>query len=482
MIDVSHRTMNDLAVQPGEFRITASGFAFAAVATDILSILALAALSSLAYHLAVYGDPWPALRTIWIGAVVALLFVAGNVGAKRYDVFSYLSRKGHMRIAFTMWNAAFLGLFAIGFLTKTSDIFSRGGVGVFYVVGLLGVLALRVVYVRVIQTATAVGRVAARRILLIGTDADVHAFERRFQPSRLGFEVVDAVIFTERPGGERFQRFDAGLKRVIARVRQLDLDEVFILVPWSEKEVIDRCIEAFTALPVTIHLGPERILERFEDVRIARVGPLASLEVMRPPLTLVERAAKRTLDIVLSAVGLVALSPLFVIVAIIIRLEGPGPVFFFQRRLGFNQKPFRIYKFRTMSVLEDGDHVAQATQGDARITRVGRLLRRWNIDEVPQLLNVLAGDMSLVGPRPHALAHDRDFEERIARYARRSNVKPGITGWAQINGWRGETDTDEKIRGRVLHDLYYIDNWSVWLDLYIIAATVLSSQGYRNAY
>ncbi|MEZ5841652.1 MAG: undecaprenyl-phosphate glucose phosphotransferase [Hyphomicrobiales bacterium] len=482
MIDVSHRTLDQMALQNGEFRITASGFSIAAMVIDFSTILALSAMSGLAYHLFAYGTAGTAGYSLWIGGIVATLFVAGNIGAKRYDVFSYLSSKSHLRVAFTMWNAAFLGLFAIAFLSKTSDLFSRGGVGGFYLAGLLGVLLLRTMYVQVIQTGTAVGRVAARRILLIGSEADLFAFERRFQPSRLGLEVVDAVVLRELPGGERFERFDAGLKRVIARARSLNLDEVFILVPWSEKEIVDRCIEAFTSLPVTIHLGPEQIIERFEDVRIARVGPLASLEVMRPPLTLVERAAKRSLDILAAGVGLIALAPLFIAVAIAIRIEGPGPVFFLQRRLGFNQKPFRIFKFRTMTVLEDGDQVRQATKSDNRITRVGAFLRRWNIDELPQLLNVLFGDMSLVGPRPHALAHDRDFEERIALYARRSNVKPGITGWAQVNGWRGETDTDEKIRGRVAHDLYYIDNWSIWLDLYIIAATVLSARGYRNAY
>ena len=153
-----------------------------------------------------------------------------------------------------------------------------------------------------------------------------------------------------------------------------------------------------------------------------------------------------------------------------------------QRRYGFNQKPFRIIKFRTMRALDDGAVVAQATRDDPRLTRIGRWLRRWNIDEIPQLFNVLTGDMSLVGPRPHALSHDHEFERRISLYARRHNVKPGITGWAQINGFRGEIDNEEKLRKRVEYDLFYIDNWSLWLDLKIIARTVLSPTAYRNAY
>jgi exopolysaccharide biosynthesis polyprenyl glycosylphosphotransferase len=183
-----------------------------------------------------------------------------------------------------------------------------------------------------------------------------------------------------------------------------------------------------------------------------------------------------------ASLALLAMTPLLIAVAILIKLDSPGPIFFVQRRYGFNQQPFRIIKFRTMRALEDGAVVLQARRDDPRLTRIGRWLRRWNIDEIPQLFNVLTGDMSLVGPRPHAVAHDHDYEQRISLYARRHNVKPGITGWAQINGYRGEIDSDDKIRKRVEHDLFYIDNWSLWLDLKIIARTVLSPTAYRNAY
>jgi lipopolysaccharide/colanic/teichoic acid biosynthesis glycosyltransferase len=172
--------------------------------------------------------------------------------------------------------------------------------------------------------------------------------------------------------------------------------------------------------------------------------------------------------------GLVVLSPLLLLVALLIKLDSPGPVFFLQRRYGFNQNPFRILKFRTMTTLDDGPVVPQARHNDPRVTPLGRFLRKWNIDELPQLINVLKGDMSLVGPRPHALSHNREYEQKIALYARRHNVLPGITGWAQVNGFRGETDTDDKMRRRVDHDLYYIDNWSLWLDLRILAMTLFS--------
>jgi polysaccharide biosynthesis protein PslA len=178
----------------------------------------------------------------------------------------------------------------------------------------------------------------------------------------------------------------------------------------------------------------------------------------------------------------VMLLPAFVVIAILIKLDSPGPVLFRQQRHGFNQKSFLIYKFRTMTALEDGADVRQATRQDDRVTRFGQFMRRWSIDELPQIINVLIGDMSLVGPRPHALAHDHAWSAKIALYARRHNVKPGITGWAQINGFRGGIVADEQLRGRILCDLYYIDNWSIWLDIKILFATVFSRAAHRNAY
>jgi exopolysaccharide biosynthesis polyprenyl glycosylphosphotransferase len=170
------------------------------------------------------------------------------------------------------------------------------------------------------------------------------------------------------------------------------------------------------------------------------------------------------------------------IIALAIKLDSRGPVLFRQQRHGFNQKPFGILKFRSMTTLDNGDVIVQARQGDARVTRVGRVLRRTSLDELPQLINVLKGDMSLVGPRPHALAHDREYEQKIALYAHRHNVKPGITGWAQVHGYRGETDTDGKMQKRVEYDLYYVDNWSIFLDLQILFLTAFSRKTFTNAY
>jgi exopolysaccharide biosynthesis polyprenyl glycosylphosphotransferase len=224
-----------------------------------------------------------------------------------------------------------------------------------------------------------------------------------------------------------------------------------------------------------------RLVDRFAGIRIERKGPIAAFSLTEAPLAPLQACAKRVFDIAVAATALVLLAGVFAIIALLIKRDSPGPVFFRQRRLGYNQREFEIYKFRSMALHDDGGVVRQASRNDPRITALGRILRRYNIDELPQLINVLKGDMSIVGPRPHAVAHDRMFEKRIEMYPRRLNVRPGITGWAQVNGHRGETNTDEKMTARVEHDLYYIDNWSLWLDLYIVMLTVISPKAYRNA-
>ncbi|WP_377830593.1 sugar transferase [Bradyrhizobium lupini] len=177
-----------------------------------------------------------------------------------------------------------------------------------------------------------------------------------------------------------------------------------------------------------------------------------------------------------------SLVPFFVIVPLAIKLDSRGPVLFRQTRHGYNNECIRVLKFRTMTVMEDGDNFKPVVRHDLRVTRLGHFLRRTNLDELPQLFNVLTGDMSLVGPRPHAISQNEVFAELILSFSRRHNVKPGITGWAQVNGHRGDTDTLEKMQRRVEHDLYYIDNWSILLDLKITVMTLVSRKAYWNAY
>lgn len=410
--------------------------------------------------------------------MLAVIFFFTNLLRGRYQLDNHLSPKGQIGEAIWTWTIAMIALVSILFLSELSESNYRVSFLSFYVVGLPVIVLARAGLIRIVSFASRTGRITAQRIVLTGGKAEVMAFIDRHNPMQNGFSIADVALLRT---GQDAAALASDLASAAARCRALRPDAVFIAAPWSDEETLDACLDAFMTLPVAIHLAPERIMGRFDGSHIHRVGSVASLRLTRPPLSMLERSAKRAFDICVASAILLLSLPLLLLIAAAIRHDSSGPVLFMQRRNGFNQQPFRIFKFRSMTVTDDGAVIRQASRNDPRITRVGAVLRRTNLDELPQLLNVIAGDMSLVGPRPHALAHDREYDRKIALYARRHNVKPGITGWAQVNGLRGETDTDEKMAKRVAFDQWYIDNWSFWLDIVILLRTVCSRKAYRNA-
>jgi exopolysaccharide biosynthesis polyprenyl glycosylphosphotransferase len=349
----------------------------------------------------------------------------------------------------------------------------------FYLLGSIGILFLNSAIVRGLEHLVAVGWVRARKLMLVATDADLAALEEETVASAPGFAVAARVVIGK--DGRASREAEKVLEAAVANARLIGVEDVFISNSLSGHEFLERTVQAFSALPVAIHLSAGGFIGRFKHARVLRFGTATALSLTRTPLGPFEAMAKRGIDVVVSAVALILLSPLFALIALAIKCDSHGPVFFKQRRRGYNMAEFRIWKFRTMTTLEDGDTIKQAAEGDARITFPGSFLRRFSLDELPQLINVLKGEMSLVGPRPHAVAHDRFFERRIAGYPRRLNVKPGITGWAQVNGFRGATDTDEAMQLRVEHDIFYIDNCSVGFDLYILLLTLVSPKASQNA-
>jgi Undecaprenyl-phosphate glucose phosphotransferase len=460
-------------------------FGFLAGATDAAAILLLSIGTGILYHRALYGYAGVVTNYVQVGLLTAWLYAIIGIYRSEYSVLTYLEFKRHPERIVRFWNLTFVGLITLAFLTKTTDVQSRGWLILFYAAGFPTLMVVHALMVRAVMAGSQVGLLATKQLFLVGSEADIREFIRRYRVWELGLDIVGTALL-HRPTAdstpEDEKRFADDLKAAVTGARARDLDGVVVIVPWHERETIDRCVEAFMTVPTSIYLAPERLLDRFESVAIEQIGPIASLHLLRPPLSLAAVLVKRVLDIALSTMGLLVLLPFLIVVGILIKLESPGPVFFLQRRYGFNQKPFRIIKFRTMTTLEDGAVVRQAVRQDSRVTRLGQFLRRWSIDELPQLLNVIAGHMSLVGPRPHALVHDQSWGMSIALYARRHNVKPGITGWAQIHGLRGHIDTDAKLQSRIEHDLYYIDNWSIWLDFRILFATVFFPKAYDNAF
>ena len=268
-----------------------------------------------------------------------------------------------------------------------------------------------------------------------------------------------------------------------AAVRMHRADDVCLAMPWSRQDVIEPATTAFLRTPAEIHLDADRLLEQFGHARFVAArrdaGPAphpaeADADAAHREARLRPRLRRRS--------ALIALSPILLSIAVLIRLESRGPALFRQTRYGFNQEPFQIFKFRSMRTMEDGAKVVAAKRDDPRVTRLGAYLRRFSVDELPQLINVLRGDMSIVGPRPHAMSHDQRYFDRLSRYARRHNVKPGITGWAQVHGHRGEIANDQQMLSRLEHDLYYVDNWSLWLDIKIVFMTVFSPKAHQNAF
>ena len=253
-------------------------------------------------------------------------------------------------------------------------------------------------------------------------------------------------------------------------------------MPWHDVGRLEIVRDQLKTLPIAVRLLPDKRVRSLSNFASSARQRVLAIEIQRAPLSVAERLVKRWMDLVLTALALVIFLPVFVLTALAIKLDSRGPVIFRQNRKGFNGQQFVMYKFRTMKVQENGPVVVQAARDDPRVTAIGRLLRSASVDELPQLLNVLKGDMSLIGPRPHALAHDDYFEKVVGDYAFRHHVKPGITGWAQCNGARGATPSVEHIAERVKLDPWYINNWSLWLDIQILIKTIAEVLRKRNAY
>ncbi|HEY3719891.1 MAG TPA: exopolysaccharide biosynthesis polyprenyl glycosylphosphotransferase [Roseiarcus sp.] len=454
------------------------GFIYLGIVVDAATIVGAASASRVLYGLLTLGIQPDVEPVTLVGALVALLATLSMLQRGEYGLGHFAKSPGQVARAFSVWNFAFVAALALGFATKTSSDFSRGAIGVFYFSGFVSLALGRRMLGGFAAWLRRTRLAPPRRVVAIGLE-DCLTTLRGGPGDRLG-EAVELVSRIALRDHRAYMADDLAL--AAAAVRMYRPDEVYLAIPWARGDMIEACVDALIRTPAEIHLGAEGILERFGEAKVTWLGEMVGLQVTRPPLSRLQQWEKRAFDIVVATMASIALAPVFAAIALLIRWETPGPALFRQKRYGFNQEPFRIFKFRTMTTMDDGANVVQATRADPRITRVGGFLRRYSIDELPQLINVLIGEMSIVGPRPHALAHDQRYVERLSRYARRHNVKPGITGWAQVWGHRGEIANDHDMHKRLEHDLYYVDNWSLWLDLKIILLTVVSPRAHSKAY
>ncbi len=264
------------------------------------------------------------------------------------------------------------------------------------------------------------------------------------------------------------------------------IDDVFVALPWTAEDRLHQIFDALQVIPANIHMSPTLLASRIERARFIPYFGITALRITKKPVEGWGYLVKWIEDKLIAFIAITLLSPVLLAIAAAIRLESRGPILFRQSRYGFNNQLFDVYKFRSMyHERRDDNAETLATHDDPRVTKVGHFLRHTSLDELPQILNVLKGDMSIVGPRPHAIrakAGGRLYQDVVHEYAARHRIKPGITGWAQVNGWRGETDTEEKIQKRVAYDLYYIENWSIMMDIEIIFRTVFVVISGKAAY
>lgn len=298
-----------------------------------------------------------------------------------------------------------------------------------------------------------------------------------------GFRAV--ATFDTQGGGSDFPGLSSfrHLREFADWVRTEQIEEIWLALPMSEESTVVRFLDEFSGDLVNVRLIPDvRSLAMFDRTVVDLMGAPA-INLMASPMTPYALVQKAIFDRLFAGAALLTLSPVMLAIAVAVKLTSKGPVLFTQRRKGADGRVFRIYKFRSMRAhTERPGVVRQATRGDSRVTRVGAFLRRTSLDELPQFLNVLRGEMSVVGPRPHAIEHDDHYRIIVDGYIHRYRIKPGMTGWAQVNGFRGETDRVEKMQARVEHDLYYLRNWSFGLDMRIVIATVVKGFLNRNAY
>jgi len=451
------------------------------VTVEYVFVCTAAYLGSLTYH-SLASSTW-APSEQYGGAAV---FIAGlttmvSVGLRQFANIQSQPRHRFLWSGIGAAALAFALLVSALFFLKIGENYSRGAL-----IFQLGFVSMTIVAIRAaahsgLHTAIARGLVASGRVILAGQQEHCVAFISRLHAP--GLRIVSVLPLADREAKESDWTGDSDSQNaaILASCRAARPDDIVVVCNDRNLEAARRLALELSELPAGIHIFDVSTTAPFAAAQLAAFGNMVTLQVSHAPLSVLDRAIKRAFDVLLALGGLVVLSPLLVLVAVVVALDAPGPILFRQTRHGYNNEAIRILKFRTMKIVEDGDSFTQAVKGDERVTRVGRLLRRTSIDELPQLLNVLLGEMSIVGPRPHATAHNRAFESRISGLSRRHRVKPGITGWAQVNGFRGPTDTLEKMQRRIEHDLFYIENWSVLLDLKIIIMTLFSKRSYTNA-
>ncbi|MGK0270459.1 MAG: putative colanic acid biosynthesis UDP-glucose lipid carrier transferase [Cocleimonas sp.] len=379
---------------------------------------------------------------------------------------------------------AFLLMTLVLFLFKYSEIYSRVTIAGWYLLSVIILIGWRFCVREVKRVRRAKGY-NVQKIAIVGlTETGRNLYDEIIKHDELGFECVG---FYDDREPSRLDGFDLSLiigtiNDAVELARSGQVKKLYVCLPMIAEKRIADIIEALGDSTADVLITPDFLLKNLMNARIGSVGEVDTISVFESPVNGMRRFYKRSFDIVFSLCAIVGISPVLIGVAIAVYMSSPGPVLFKQDRYGLDGRKIKVWKFRSMTVTENADKVIQARKGDARITNVGAFIRRTSLDELPQFFNVLFGDMSVVGPRPHAVAHNEEYRKLVTYYMLRHKVLPGITGWAQVNGWRGETDTLDKMEKRIEYDLAYIRNWTLWWDVKIVFLTLFKGFVGKNVY
>ncbi len=467
-------TMSPVMVS-GIFRIVE--FAILAMSGLILYLTYVGARPGFAWQ-------YPVLILLAAGCAVLLLEMTDN-----YQMAKLRSPFRSFGMVALSWGGTLTLLTTAGFFLKISEDFSRFWAGLWFVVGLVLLLSVRLILSRMIRRWARNGRIE-RRAVIVGGGKTAEELIRSIEKQPYN-DIRICGIFDDRDD-RRSPPIVAGYPKLgniselleFARIARIDM--LIVTLPLTAEARVLALLKKLWVLPVDIRLSAHSNEMKFRPRSYSYIGSVPMLDIFDKPINNWDSVAKRAFDIVFGLAGLIMFSPIMLATAIAIKLDSKGPVLFKQKRHGFNNEIIDVYKFRSMYVDQHDPTARRAvTKGDPRVTRVGRFIRKTSIDELPQFFNVLIGNLSLVGPRPHAMGAssvDRVYHEVVEGYFARHRVKPGVTGWAQINGWRGEVDRDEKIHRRTEFDLYYIENWSLWFELKILLLTPIRILNQENAY
>jgi len=414
------------------------------------------------------------------------VFLMGGEARRLYASWRLASIDDEFRSVFAIWGVTCCALVVAAFLAKISSNYSRLAITSWFLITPSFLLTSRLLVRAVLRNLRAAGR-NTRAVAIVGAGPLSDTLIRQLEDSAT-FGVRLLGIFDDRSperiakDGSDGSRRVGTIQQLVGMAKQGDVDYVFVALPLRAEKRIIELANQLADTTASLYVVPDLFVFDLMRARWTMLGGLPAVSVYESPFDGVNGWLKRAEDLVFGAFFLAIAAVPMLLVAAAVKLGSKGPILFRQRRYGLNGKLVEVLKFRTMTAFEDGAEIRQARRDDARVTPFGRLLRSTSLDELPQLFNVLAGTMSLVGPRPHAVAHNEQYRRLIHGYMLRHKVKPGITGLAQVNGWRGETDDLGKMQKRVEHDLAYVENWSLWRDVKILYLTVSTVLSRKNAY